>query len=87
MADALALSRAPFGQGSGSILERTYCTGSELKLINCPISDYPDYYTVCDHSDDAAVQCCKSLNTIYLVYVLYLFYIKQYPVVLMVLYV
>ena len=60
-ADALALYRARFGQGSGSILERTYCSGSELKLIDCSLIDYPDYYHYyyCDHADDAGVSCCK----------------------------
>ena len=58
-ADALALYNAPFGQGSGSILERTYCSGSELKLIDCNLIDYHDYYYLCDHADDAGVKCCK----------------------------
>lgn len=57
--DALALYRSPFGQGNGSILERTHCSGSELKLIDCRITDYPDQIGYCNHADDAGVRCCK----------------------------
>lgn len=59
MVDALSLYGAPFGQGNGSILEHTSCSGSKLKLIDCSITDYSDYYGYCYHSDDVGVRCCK----------------------------
>ena len=53
--DALALSRAAFGQGNGSTLERIYCSGSECRVTDCPIRDYyPDFR--CNH---AGARCCK----------------------------
>ena len=58
MADASSVYGAHFGQGSGSILEYTYCSGSELKLIDCSITADLDYYN-CLHTYDVGVRCCK----------------------------
>ena len=82
-ADALALLRAPFGQGNGSILERTYCSGSELKLIDCSFFDYPDYYGLCHHGEDAGVRCCKQYCHIKLLLMIN-FCLNQCPVIPMV---
>ena len=57
--DALALSRAAFGQGTGSILEEIGCRGSELRIVDCPIRDRTDSPS-CNHAEDAGVRCCKS---------------------------
>ena len=56
--DALALHSAPFGQGNGSIIETVSCSGSELRVVDCPISDSVDSYS-CTHTEDAGVRCCK----------------------------
>lgn len=58
LSDALALNGATFGQGYGSILEQIDCRGSELRVIDCGIVDYPDYL-FCHHTNDPGVQCCK----------------------------
>ena len=55
--DALALHRAPFGQGNGSILDYINCRGSEFRVVDCPTID--DYFN-CNHTEDAGVRCCKS---------------------------
>ena len=59
--DALALNRATFGQGNGSVIEHVHCSGSEFRVIDCPLSDHDDYliYYFCDHREDAGVRCCK----------------------------
>ena len=58
-ADALALNRATFGRGNGSIIERIRCSGSELRVIDCHFNDHRDHYYLCDHTEDAGVRCCK----------------------------
>ena len=46
--------RAHFGQGSGNIfLDEVTCTGSELRLTDCPIDQSHD----CTHAEDAGVRC------------------------------
>ena len=57
---ALTYRRAAFGQGLGSILERTYCWGSEVELTECNLVDNRDTYTSsCTHREDIGVRCCK----------------------------
>ena len=63
--DALELYSATFGRGNGSILERIDCSGSELRVIDCRIINYPDYF-YCDHTEDAGVRCCKYIVILYL---------------------
>ena len=79
-ADALVLYGAPFGQGNGSILERAYCSGSELKLIDCRLSDYHDSY--CYRGEGTGVRCCKQNCHIKLLLVIKFFYLNQCPVTL-----
>lgn len=57
---AVALSRAAFGQGSGRIwLDNVGCTGSEIRLIECPANAIG--FHNCDHSEDAGVRCTASI--------------------------
>ena len=53
---AVALSRATFGQGTGSIwLDQVVCVGTEGRLADCranPIGNHD-----CSHSEDAGVRC------------------------------
>ena len=52
--DAVARSNAFYGQGSGLInIDDPGCTGSELRLIDCPFSPIHN----CAHSEDAGVDC------------------------------
>ena len=59
---AVVLRQGEFGQGEGAILEEAYCTGSEMKLIECHLYDCPDYDMssrfYCTHADDVGVRCC-----------------------------
>ena len=53
---AVALSRAPFGQGTGPILlDNVQCLGTETALISCQNSGIGDHN--CAHSEDAGVRC------------------------------
>ena len=53
--DAVALSNAAFGGGSGAIvLDNVACTGSEGSLVSCP---YDSHTADCTHSEDASVRC------------------------------
>ena len=54
----MALYQHQFGQGEGAILEEADCTGSEMKLIECDLYDYPYYASYCTHADDVGVRCC-----------------------------
>ena len=56
---AQIVDQTVFGQGSGSILERVDCQGTEVSLANCVLSDYDDKYNECYHRDDVAVRCGK----------------------------
>ena len=50
----MARSNAFYGQGSGPInIDDLGCTGSELRLIDCPFSPIHN----CAHSEDAGVDC------------------------------
>ena len=54
----IVFGSAQFGQGSGSIVERFTCSGTEQRLIDCCyILDEPDGY--CSHRRDVGVRCCK----------------------------
>ena len=54
IADALARTNAFYGQGSGPInIDDLGCTGSEMRLIDCPFSAIHN----CAHSEDAGVDC------------------------------
>ena len=47
-------SRAPFGEGSGSIwMDDVACTGNELNLFDCTFTESHN----CGHSEDVAVEC------------------------------
>ena len=55
-ADAQALQRAAFGQGTGPIfLDNVGCTGNEFRLIDCPNNGIGSHN--CIHSEDASVRC------------------------------
>ena len=52
--DSTALSRAPFGAGTGPIhLDDLRCTGSEGTLFDCPFAATHN----CNHFEDAGVRC------------------------------
>ena len=52
--DVVALGRAHFGEGSGSIfLDELACTGSEQRLSDCATDLSHD----CTHAEDAGVRC------------------------------
>ena len=54
---AVALSDAAFGAGSGQIYRNNLqCTGSELRLVDCPHSST----ATCTHQDDAGLTCNES---------------------------
>lgn len=56
LVDAIALSRATFGQGSGQIwLDNVACAGTESRLIDCPANAIGSHN--CIHSEDAGVRC------------------------------
>ena len=51
---AMALSRAYFGPGNGSILmDEVACTGTETRLTSCTHTTTHD----CSHMEDASVRC------------------------------
>ena len=55
--ETVALQRAFFGSGSGSILmDDVECTGSELTLTQCTYLSSHN----CGHYEDASVQCISS---------------------------
>lgn len=52
----VALSRAAFGQGAGSIwLDNVNCVGTEGRLADCPANPIGSHN--CAHSEDAGVRC------------------------------
>ena len=59
--DAVAYSRAFYGQGTGSIwLDNVQCTGTESRLFDCPANAVGSHN--CGHSEDAGASCqvqCK----------------------------
>ena len=64
--DAVAYSRAFYGQGTGSIwLDNVQCTGTESRLFDCPANSVGSHN--CGHSEDASASCqvqCKWLAKI-----------------------
>lgn len=56
-ADAIAYSRAFFGQGSMQMnifMDNVGCSGTENRLVVCPF----DRHTAdCNHAEDAGVRC------------------------------
>ena len=54
--DAVAFSNAHFGAGVGPIyLDGVDCSGSEIKITDCPSSFLFNCYS--DHSENAGVRC------------------------------
>lgn len=59
--DALAISFAAFGQGTGQIvLDNVNCGGQELRLIDCPANALTVHN--CAHSEDASVRCSSKCS-------------------------
>ena len=57
LSDAIAYSRAFYGQGTVPILlDDVRCTNTESRLIDCPYTAIDN----CVHSEDAAVSCTTS---------------------------
>lgn len=54
---AIPRTHAAYGQGSGMIVERLRCNGTERRLRDCAIRDDAD--GLCRHYEDAGVQCCS----------------------------
>ena len=58
---AVALSRATFGQGTGSIwLDQVACVGTEGRLADCPANPIGSHD--CSHFEDAGVRCGGGKN-------------------------
>ena len=56
---AVALPRAPFGQGTGLILlDNLFCSGTQLYLFNCTHNGVGNHN--CAHSEDAGLRCVNS---------------------------
>ena len=54
--DAIAYSRAFYGQGTGSIwLDNVQCTGTESRLFDCPANTVGSHN--CAHFEDAGASC------------------------------
>ena len=64
-AQALCHGDSAFGQGTGSILERVNCDGTEPLLINCTLFDYADHYGHCSHNEDAGVRCGNAIYQVH----------------------
>lgn len=59
---ATAFRNAFFGQGTGPILlDNLRCTGSEVKLVNCPNNGIGIHN--CVHAEDAGLRCAGELKT------------------------
>lgn len=59
---AVAVARAVYGMGSGSILmSELACTGSEAEVLQCPYVKMP----ICSHAEDAGV-VCRDAGAMYL---------------------
>lgn len=58
----MAVSRAEFGQGTGSIfLDDMQCAGTETTLLECQSSGIDNHN--CAHSEDAGVRCTPFTGT------------------------
>ena len=64
---AMPITQAAFGQGLGMIVEDIRCNGTERRLIDCSIGDFPDGQ--CSHNEDAGVRCCKLMMTVAMAYI------------------
>ena len=59
---AVAVSRAQFGQGTGSIwLDQVACAGTEARLAACPANPIGTHD--CSHFEDAGVRCQPAVTT------------------------
>jgi len=57
-------SNARYGSGSGPIwLDYLLCNGSEANLLNCAHRGIGITSSICDHFDDAGVQCPTPATT------------------------
>ena len=62
---AIAYSNARYGSGSGPIwLDYLLCNGSEANLLNCAHRGIGITSSICDHFDDAGVQCPSKCITV-----------------------
>lgn len=60
IADAVAHSRAAYGQGVGTIwLDNVNCEGTESRLADCPSNGFGQHN--CIHAEDAGVNCSSKL--------------------------
>ena len=59
MTGSQAFGNAAYGQGSGLILERVECQGTESLLSDCTLTDFNDKYRQCSHIEDAGIRCSK----------------------------
>ena len=62
-AGSIPRASAFYGQGSGPIwLDRPYCTGNEVNLLNCSHSGIGIHRYYCSHSYDVGVECPGNLT-------------------------
>ena len=53
---AVPLIQASFGTGTGMVVERIRCSGTERRLADCTIRDADEE---CNHREDAGIRCRK----------------------------
>ena len=58
--DAIGVTRAGFGSGSGPIyLSNIDCGGTESALVDCQLRRFGGSNFFCDHTEDAGVVCLR----------------------------